>query len=1005
MAQVKAVFERVVDELGYAGAGGIVRCTERPASGPRAMLVDRVRRHLPEIRAVYFADDDPLIYFSQRKQFEQRDLGKIHRKVWNDSRVPLLFAVDESHVRIYNAWAKPVRGDDEDVDGSTERLIRRLDEANVRLAELKEFHRNRLDTGAYVTDLPGRFDPSTRCDQTLLTNLEETYEGLLVGPPALSPEVAHRLLFRSILLLHLEHRGRLRPSVYGQYVQGAKTLADVYVDRDAAFRLFTRTATKFNGDLLPVDAVEEAVESVHLDRLSRFLLGKEELKSGQLALWPLYDFSVIPIQLISSLWERLLHLRDPEKAKRTGAYYTPFSLVEIMLNEVLPWPKAGEKPMEHLPTIIDPACGSGVFLVEAFRRLAARWRRAHRRSRLRSEDIEDILANHIHGIDSEGSGLAVKVAAFSLYLAMLDELDPDEPLHFPKLTAPRKEGPPNLIRADAFEQHEAASREFDLVVGNPPWKRKRLPESMRRYCDRHGHPVAGELSQPFLWLAGDMAPHGQVAMLAPSKWLFNRERPDIEFRREFFRRNHVEAVINLSALVSGVNRLFTANAPATALVFRRERPEIPSPAILYCAPRPAPRPGLPTALVIDAADVKWLPRGEAESREDVWKAMYVGGWRDVKLVRRLRRSGGTLAQFEESRRRRGWKSARGFQPNGSKTSATDRTAKYILSIPYLTGDELPRYIAEPAAEDLAWGEDSFKWTGPRAIYEPPHVLFKRAVEQRHLFATYVSQPCSFPDKVMAMHGPEEDIPLLKALTVYLNSSLASYFLFATGSSWGVDRRWLDKGEILTLPSWPLESAKVTNELARLLDEYQSAGSDSKRQAVIKRMDDAVFAAFGLSAGERSIVHDMLATSVAYVHDEAQLEALRRPTPGELKSYADAFASVFGQIAGRSGQSISWTVYEGHAPLYAVSFTLSGAKRGSRTTSNRELTHVLGELDALLWSREGFNLYRRRHVRVFDDRTVHIVKPAELRFWTQSAAFHDADEVLAQSLAGDGNGSS
>jgi len=65
--------------------------------------------------------------------------------------------------------------------------------------------------------------------------------------------------------------------------------------------------------------------------------------------------------------------------------------------------------------------------------------------------------------------------------------------------------------------------------------------------------------------------------------------------------------------------------------------------------------------------------------------------------------------------------------------------------------------------------------------------------------------------------------------------------------------------------------------------------------------------------------------------------------------------------------------------------------------------VLTELDARLWNREGVNLYRRRHVRVFEDRTVHIVKPAELRFWTQSAAFHDADEVLAQTLAGDDHG--
>ena len=195
---------------------------------------------------------------------------------------------------------------------------------------------------------------------------------------------------------------------------------------------------------------------------------------------------------------------------------------------------------------------------------------------------------------------------------------------------------------------------------------------------RRGHAVAGEIAQAFLWLAGDLAPHGQVALLGPSKWLFNREGPDVEFRQQFFRRNHVEAIINLSALVSGDHRLFNANSPATAVVYRRQRPDPPSPSILYCVPRPARRGSTPMALVIDAGDVKWLPREAAESAQHIWKAMYVASWRDYRLLQRLWSQEATLADFEKQHRKRGWRSGRGFQPNGDKNSGNDETAKVIF---------------------------------------------------------------------------------------------------------------------------------------------------------------------------------------------------------------------------------------------------------------------------------------------------------------------------------------
>ncbi len=53
--------------------------------------------------------------------------------------------------------------------------------------------------------------------------------------------------------------------------------------------------------------------------------------------------------------------RGQIKIKKDGAYYTPHSLVDFILNEKLPWADKNNKSYEL--KILDPTCGSGIFLV------------------------------------------------------------------------------------------------------------------------------------------------------------------------------------------------------------------------------------------------------------------------------------------------------------------------------------------------------------------------------------------------------------------------------------------------------------------------------------------------------------------------------------------------------------------------------------------------------------------------------------------------------------------
>ena len=136
-----------------------------------------------------------------------------------------------------------------------------------------------------------------------------------------------------------------------------------------------------------------------------------------------YNFEFIPIQLISAIYEEFLH---QEESGKDGAYYTPPMLVDFMLNQTLP-----RSDHDYKLRLLDPACGSGIFLVEAYRRLVERWRKANGR-RPDSVELAAILKYSIFGVDIKLQ--ALRVAAFSLYLAMLDYVQPKYiwmTVHFP----------------------------------------------------------------------------------------------------------------------------------------------------------------------------------------------------------------------------------------------------------------------------------------------------------------------------------------------------------------------------------------------------------------------------------------------------------------------------------------------------------------------------------------------------------------------------------------------
>src|SRR5690606_34535488 len=125
-----------------------------------------------------------------------------------------------------------------------------------------------------------------------------------------------------------------------------------------------------------------------------------------------------------------------DNQKKEGAYYTPLFLVDYILKETverhLDNRESGDAPEDFTYCkVLDPACGSGIFLVETLRKIIEQYKKETQidvKSDAFKNAIKELAKANIFGIDKDES--AVQVAVFSIYLTLLDYLEPKEISNF-----------------------------------------------------------------------------------------------------------------------------------------------------------------------------------------------------------------------------------------------------------------------------------------------------------------------------------------------------------------------------------------------------------------------------------------------------------------------------------------------------------------------------------------------------------------------------------------------
>ena len=594
------------------------------------------------------------IYRNTTLALDESRYADIHKRLWNAGVVPLVFIITSHGVKILNCRREPEFDKDRQTPVYTPFLtLQKLVSADQAFAAREISSGSLWDNPKFKND----FVLENTAYYKLLSQLKAFREKLL-ALEILSEHTVNRVLVMAILVKYLNDRqdtagNRVFQSGFFRRFSQANSddLAALFQEKGSCIKLFDHLSEHFNGGIFVLtDNEKTELEQADLSPIADFLKGDQE-PTGQRVFWQMYSFEDLPVELISNIYEEFLAKRDKKDSK--GVVYTPPMLVDFLLDQCLPL------SAETLSwKILDPACGSGIFLVGAFKRLIQCWRIANDWKQPTHLDLKAILKNSIFGFDEKSE--AVLITAFSLCVALCDELEPLVIWNKLKFDNLRKR---NLQGRDFFEIVESREfdNHFDLIIGNPPFESELTTDGAKRveYASAKFRPQLPDTQLALLFLEQSFKlarAESAVCLIQPAGALLYNGNA-LAFRGYLFQRFAINQVFDFTPL-EGV--LFSKAQIAAAAIIGYNTPATTD-KILHVTFRRTRAIKEKLLLELDPYDFHWIARKSVEKNAYAWKSNLLGGGRLHRMLERLLSDVPTLGTYLERKKQiNGWQFGEGY---------------------------------------------------------------------------------------------------------------------------------------------------------------------------------------------------------------------------------------------------------------------------------------------------------------------------------------------------------
>lgn len=1009
-----AAFKHVLAATGYllpdgSGAPGLIRCGEDADVRLRAVLSDG--RVGLQADAVFSAQRVPTSIFKDAGNGapSEQQIAHWHEAAWNIGVAPLLWIITPTDVRLYDCYASPAGENPQHI--ATEPLDVFSLQSEDRLRALNAMcGRYATESGAFWSSAVGqRINRKHRVDRALLDEINALEDRLTGLPPAsgrplpedrqelqASRDFAQRLIGRCIFTLYLVDRGIAQPFLPPAL---PADVAGMFATVESTFTLFRWLRSTFNGDLFPMDdpgAEHQRLGEAHLDLLRDFVEGRS-LLSGQGRLFR-FRFDAIPVDLISSIYQQFARSSAADEAHMQGLHYTPVELVHLTLDPVF----------ERLPAharVIDPTCGSGAFLVEAFRRLV--WKRTEKGKAVSRVIVRDVLRTQLYGIDINKSALGI--AAFSLYLAAL-ELDEEPVADILDLKFDRLIGI-TLFEADTVHDELpplVAAKPFDAVVGNPPWTFvKRGRASRKRTADdvQSSRPRRSP-DQEFLWVAARLAgDSGRIGMVMKASPFFSKDEHAIQAREALLRTLQPAALVNLSALRK--EGLFPdATGPALLFFGRCALMDQKDRLLLGSIPW-TPDFRRNGVFHVGPGELRSVPLHRVLRTPPMLKAATFGTARDGWLIEKLEHTFPTLRKFLDDAGL--ITRSQGYQVNGGGNNKPP-AGYYELNV-LTPGSYTPFRVNGHALSRFE--HESLHRTRDQAIFKGPLLICPEGsfLSTTGRYSSTVSlTDMLYTESFFGVSFVGHKVETALVLSAILSSSLTTFQLAYGGGSWGLERTKVKPNDLLALRIPDLTAADPLLLTAVLDAERRLAGAPDD-PAYLEALDRSVYDLYGLERDEALLASDSVvrARMLLFEGHAQRLAFTRRPSTEGLTAYAgEVVRTVNAYLRARGTRHLEAVIYPRHVAagnvtdgvpgVDAVRFAMVAGAPSGEPRVHLGSEAEIERLEALLRGQANADvppyLNERRQLRIYDEDALFILKPSEVRYWTRTAGLNDGDTVLA-----------
>ena len=862
-------------------------------------------------------------------------LSELHRQVWLQGIAPLLYVAWPSRIDILSCAREPDFWDEHNQkckynpawppESDLLAIAAKVSEA------LKKFSAFKLADGTFWDDP----------DNSKLAHYDKAaHKSLIQAVVDIDKELEgeknllmRRLLLLMVLIKYLEDRNVFPKNEFNKYHNGAKNFFEVLKggEPDEVQRLLDFLAGKFNGDVFDITQLNKRLTKNILRKFADFVEAKTLKK--QKYLWEQFSFKHLPVEIISHLYQRFI--KDGH-----GAVYTPPFLASLLLDHVMPYNK-----MTGKERLLDPACGSGVFLVGAFRRLINFYKSKNRWGSLEVDELKRILNQSIYGIDLDTN--AIDLTAFSLSLAICDGLKPEIIWNKLKFDYLRDL---NLFETDFFKllldsqngTSNILNEKFDIIIGNPPFESKltdaakQIDEKAQR--DNLNREKCPDNQIAYLFFEQALTvlkpKSGQICIIQPSGLFYNNNT--YSFRTNIFQKYCVSIVLDFTS----IRNLYEADPKTVAILAYAQKPKIEH-WVDHWTFRRTVSVKERICFELDYYDRHRISQKQAETDFGIWRANLLGGGRLVNISQRLRNIR-TLAEYIQQQK---WNYGEGFiVGKRGKQQAPFLTGKSFLPTRAFTSNGIDetkisivkeKYFCSPKTESL---------------FTSPIILIK---ENESLpIAFWNKGYLTYKHKIIGVHAPIDEIEKLDRLykTIKQNRNFYRFACTLNGSQSLV--------------------GKATAILKQDVDSFPYPENSREVE---------------LSFWEEILCEEVLEYMAKYIRLGQNSKLLQKAAgKKDLNHYSDMFIKMLGSV---------YDNLKASNPVFLNSLICQPFYFGDNPELSWLNSNAEAELKKIIYSENHARLRTVRLLRFYGKNVLLIIKPDRLRYWIRSTAIRDADETL------------